>query len=254
VTLAEFIPANLFAALLIFARVGAAMMLLPGFGEAYVPPRYRLLLALLIAILLTPVLGPVLPAAPDQPMQLAVLLGGELLVGFFIGTVTRIIVSALETAGSVVSLQLGLSAAQIFNPLVAAQGAVTGALYSMLGVLLIFLTDLHHLLLHAVVDSYAVIAPGTLPAAGDLSDTVARACAGAFRVAMEMSAPFILLGTVFFVGLGLIARLVPQFQILFITQPLQILGGLAAFAVVLVAGMRWFLAAFVEQLGIFTQS
>jgi flagellar biosynthetic protein FliR len=78
---------------------------------------------------------------------------------------------------------------------------------------------------------------------------VARAVANAFRLAMEISAPFLVLGIVFFVALGLIARLVPQIQILFVTQPLQILGGLLAFAFVLVAGMHWFLEAFVQQMG-----
>jgi flagellar biosynthesis protein FliR len=254
VSLAQVVPANLFAALLVFARVGAAMMLMPGFGEAYVPPRYRLLLALLLSAVLTPVLAPLLPQSPDRPLRLAVLLGGELVAGFFIGTVARIIISALETTGSVVSLQLGLSAAQIFNPLAATQGAVTSALYSALGVLLIFLTDLHHLLLRAIVDSYALIAPGTMPVAGDLSATVAHVVSGSFRLAIELSAPFILLGVVFSVGLGLISRLVPQLQILFVTQPLQILGGLVAFAIVLVTGMRWFLESFVHQLGVLTQS
>ena len=250
--LEQFLPANLFAAFLIFARIGAAMMLLPGFGEAYVLQRYRLLLALLIAALLTPVLGPSLPPLPASPARLVVMVGGEVMVGVFIGTVARMMVAALETAGMVVSLQLSLSAAVMFNPMADGQSPLPAALYSMLGVVLIFVTDLHHLLLRAAVDSYVLFHPGALLPVGDLSNTIAHVAAGSFRLGIEMAAPFIVLGIVFFCALGIVARLVPQLQVLFIAQPLQIMGGLFLFAAVLVSGMRWFLEAFAQQMSFFS--
>lgn len=129
----------------------------------------------------------------------------------------------------------------------AAPGTLTGALYSVLGVLLIFLTDLHHLLLRAMVDSYDVFPAGILPPLNDLAEMIARSAGGAFEIGMEMAAPFILLGTLFFVAIGLVGRLVPQLQILFVTQPLQILGGILALSLVLASGMAWFLDAFAER-------
>jgi flagellar biosynthetic protein FliR len=245
--LAQLLPANVFAATLIFARVGSAMMLLPGIGEFYVMQRYRLLLALFIALLLTPILAPALPPLPAGAAALALLVGGEVMVGVFLGTVSRILLSALDTAGTVISFQLGLSAAQIFNPMLAQQGTVTSTLYSVLGVLLIFLTDLHHLLIGAVVDSYNVFVPGALPAIGDLSETVARTVAAAFRLGFEMAAPFVLLAVLFFVAVGVIGRLVPQLQLVFVTQPLQIAGGFVVLGLVLAAGMEWFLRSFAQQ-------
>ena len=247
VPLTEFLPANLFAVFLVFSRLGAALMLLPGFGELYVPQRYRLLLALLMAVLLAPVLAPVLPPLPASPSALAVMILGEVTVGVFIGTVARILVSALETAGMVVSTQSGLSAAIMFNPLADQQSALPSALYGMLGIVLIFVTDLHHMLLRAAVESYDVFTPGAPLPVGDLTNQVAHVAAGAFRLGVEMAAPFIILGLVFYVALGLVARMVPQLQVLFIAQPLQIVGGLLVFSVVLAAGMRWFLTAFVQQ-------
>ncbi len=252
--LAQFLPANLFAALLIFARIGTAMMQLPGFGEVYVPARFRLLLALILSGLLLPILAPMLPGLPSSPSALFIVLGSELAIGLFIGTLARIILSALEMAGQVVSLQAGLSAAQIFNPLQATQSPIPSTLYSMLGVLLIFLTDMHHLMLRALVDSYMIFAPGHLPPVEDLSQTAARAVAGSFRLAIEMAAPFIVLGTVFMVGIGLIGRLVPQIQVTFVSQPLQVLGGLLLFALVLAAGMGWFLDGFVRQFSMIVPS
>jgi flagellar biosynthetic protein FliR len=243
----QLLPANVFAAMLIFSRVGAAVMLLPGFGELYVMQRYRLLLALLIALLLTPILAPTLPPLPESVPSLAMLVGGEAVIGAFLGTIARILLSALDTAGTVVSFQLGLSAAQIFNPLAASQGAITASFYSVVGVLLLFITDLHHLLIGAIVDSYDVFVPGALPAVGDLSDMVAHSAAAAFRLGFEIAAPFILLGTLFFVAVGIIGRLVPQLQLLFVTQPLQIVGGFIVLGFVLSAGMEWFLTSFARQ-------
>src|SRR5579885_1103196 len=248
VPLAEFLPANLFAFFLVFSRIGATMMLLPGFGELYVPQRYRLLLALLMAALLAPVVAPRLPPLPASAADLALLVGGEVAIGIFIGTVARILVAALETAGMVVSLQLGLSAAAMFNPLAdQQQSPLPSAFYGMLGVVLIFLTDLDHLLLRAMLESYGLFVPGALPPVGDLANMISRLAAGSFRLGVEMATPFIVLGLVFFLALGIISRMVPQIQVLFIAQPLQIMGGLVIFALVVMTGMRWFLEGFAQQ-------
>jgi flagellar biosynthetic protein FliR len=245
--LTQYLPSNAFALMLVFARIGSALMLLPGFGELYVPQRYRLLFAMIFSGLLLPILSPVLPPLPDNPSQLVLVLGGELVIGVFIGTLTRLILSALQTAGQLVSIQTGLSNAQIFNPMEASQDAIPSVFYALLGVLLLFLTDLHHMMLRGLVDSYAVFVPGKLPPVEDLSQTVAHAVSASFRLAMEMAAPFIVLGTVFMVGLGLVARLVPQLQVLFISQPLQIMGGLLLMGLIVASGMGWFLDVFVQQ-------
>ena len=247
--LAQLLPANLFAVMLVFARAGSAFMLLPGFGDLYVPQRYRLLLALVFSALIASVLADTLPALPESPAELAILVGSEIGVGLFIGSVARILLGALETAGMIISYQVGLSAAQIFNPTAAAQTAVFGAFLTVLGVLVIFLTDTHHLLLRALVGSYSLFPAGQLPAVGDLSDAMARIVATSFTLAAELAAPFIVLGVIFYVALALLSRLMPQLQIFFVALPIQIIGGLAVFALTLYAVLDWFLGAFTDALG-----
>ena len=250
--LQHLLPADVFALMLIFARIGSAMMLLPGFGEFYVMQRFRLMLPLLISLLLTPLLASQLPPLPGSGVRLVTVVGSEVVIGLFLGSVARILLSALDVAGTVISFQVGLSAAQVFNPMQASTGTLTGTLYSLMGVLLIFLTGVHRLLLRALVNSYAIFTPGVLPPLGDLSDMIARSVAGAFLVGMELAAPFIVMGLLFFVALGIVGRLVPQLQILFVTLPLQILGGLFALVFVLASSMQWFLDAFVRQFAAFT--
>ena len=98
--LSALLPAQVFAPLLVFAQLGSAMMLLPGFGELYVPQRYRLLLALVLAVLVTPALLPGLPALAASPGQLATVLFAEIVIGVFLGSLARVLLLALETAGN----------------------------------------------------------------------------------------------------------------------------------------------------------
>lgn len=240
----QILPANIFAASLVFARLGSALMLLPGIGEVYVSPRLRLVLALGITLVATPVVAPALPRLPGGFIELALMLGGEIAVGLFLGTIARILLAALEVAGSLISINLGLSAALIFNPLLQQQEAITSTFYGLAGVLIIFLADLHHPMLRALVSSYGVFQPGALFQWGDFSDAVARATTESFRIGVEMAAPFMIMGTIFYVAIGLISRLTPQLQILFVIQPLQIVAGLVAFALLMATGMQWFLERF----------
>src|SRR5947209_2156952 len=126
--LAQLLPANIFAALLVFSRVGAALMLLPGFGDLYVPARWRLLLAAGLSLLLAAAMGPELPGLPDQAPELLRLLFTETVVGLFLGTIARMLLTALETAGGIISMQLGLSSAQVFNPAMQQQSVITGTI------------------------------------------------------------------------------------------------------------------------------
>lgn len=243
----QILPTNIFAAALVFARLGSALMLLPGIGEVYVAPRLRLVLALGITLVATPLVAPALPRLPASMIQLLLMLGGEIAIGLFLGTIARILLAAVEVAGTLISINLGLSAALVFNPMLQQQESVTSAFYSVAGVLIIFLADLHHPMLRALVSSYGVFEPGAFFQWGDFSDAVARAVTESFKIGVEMAAPFMIIGTIFYVGVGLISRLTPQLQILFVIQPLQIVAGLFAFGLLLATGMQWFLERFAAE-------
>ena len=135
--LGQLIAAELFAPLLIFARVGSALMLLPAIGDSVVPARYRLMLALLISLLVSPVLSPGLPVLPDDPIALTLLVLGEILVGVFLGLVARLVLTAVDVAGMVISFNLSLANAFVFNPAMTAQSSLIGTFLTTVAVLLI---------------------------------------------------------------------------------------------------------------------
>ena len=222
----SFLPAIAAAFLLTFARVGTMVMLLPGVGELNLPSRVRLSIALVLTALLLPAhqkayaidlksLGPVL-----------VLLFQELIVGAVLGLTARLAISALQVTGSVVAQQLGLGFVTAIDPTQNQQGMLVGNFLSLLGITLVFATDLHHLVIAAMNDSYKIFQPGELPLVGDAAQHVTRVIATAFRIGIQLSAPFLVFGLLFNIGLGVLSRLMPQMQVFFIGLPLSILLGL----------------------------
>ena len=242
------IAGNLFAWLLVFTRVGSAFMVMPLFGDQFVPTNMRLLLALVVSVIVTPVLAPQLPHEPASVLALFLLLSGEILIGVFIGSLPRLMFGALEVAGMIIAMQTGLSNAFVFNPSLASQGSLPGSLLSWLALLLILITNMHHLLLLAVVHSYDLFQPGAPVPVNDLAESVTRMVADSFMIGVEMAAPFLATGLVFALALGVMARLAPQMQVFFVFMSAQIAYGLFLFAITVSAMMTFWLRHFESSL------
>ena len=222
---------NVFAISLVFARIGSMLMLFPGFGETSVPARLRLALALLLAFIIVGLVGDKLPPIPEQPMQMAGLVGSEVLIGLMFGAIARLMMSALSVAGQVIGMQAGLAMAQTFDPSQGRQSAIFSSFLSLTGVVLIFTTGLHHMFITGLVGSYDLISPGALPLAADVKDLATNTVADSFRLGVQMAAPLIAFGLIFYLALGVLSRLMPQLQIFFIAMPLNVLVGVAIFAI-----------------------
>ena len=240
----SFLPALAAAFMLVFARIGTMVMLLPGLGELSVPSRVRLAVALVLTAILLPLhrsayqidlksLGPVL-----------VMLGQELIIGAVLGLVARLAISALQTAGSVVAQQLGLGFVTAVDPTQGQQGLIVGNFLTILGITMVFATDLHHLVIAALNDSYALFRPGEMMATGDVAALFTRMSGLAFRIGVQLAAPFLVFGLLFNLGLGVLSRLMPQMQVFFVGMPLSILVGLLILLLVVGAMMGMFLDYF----------
>ncbi|MBI3419582.1 MAG: flagellar biosynthetic protein FliR [Proteobacteria bacterium] len=237
---------QLFAFLLIFCRVGGMFMVMPGLGESFVPARLRLQIALAFSFILLPFLAPHLPAMPKDAIRVAELIGAELTTGIFFGLILRLLLSALEIAGMFASMQTGLSNAMILNPAMASQGSVPGALLSMLGIVILFESNLSDNMLRALAGSYDFFKPGVFLPVGDMSQFVSQTVNASFSLALKLAAPFMVLGIAFQLVAGLMVKMVPQMQIFFVAAPLQILLGLAILAFILAAMMGLWVDGFRE--------
>ena len=166
---------------------------------------------------------------------------GELVVGLLIGAAARLTMSALHVAGTVIAFQSSLGFALFVDPTQGTQGALIATFLTLLGLVLIFASGLHMLTLRAIADSYVLFAPGSLPNVGDFAALAVRYVSASFRVGVQIAAPFIVFSLTFYVGLGIMARLLPQIQVFFIGIPLQIFLALTILGLVLAPAMIWFL-------------
>jgi len=230
--------------MLVFARVGTAFINLPTIGEGIVPARVKLALALFISGAITPVVADKLPPIPANVVLLFLLIAGEVLFGAFIGTVARLLTTSLQVAGHIIAQEARLSAAQAFNPALASQGSLVGALLGWAGIILLFATNLHHMLILAVIDSYTLFQPGTPPPVEDFANMITYLVARTFRLGVEMAAPFLILGMIFNFIMGIIARLAQRIQVFFIFMSAQIFLGLFLLNLVLPTIMQHWLMEF----------
>jgi flagellar biosynthetic protein FliR len=231
--------------MLVFARIGAMVMLLPGLGESNIPVRIKLAIALMLTLVILPLHRDAYHVDMQSIAALLVLMLHEIIIGVVLGATARVTLAALQVAGSVIAQQLGLGFVTSIDPTQGQQGLLVGNFLTMLGITLLFATDSHHLVIAALSDSYAVFAPGDMLASGDVAALATRAFAAAFKIGMQLAAPFLVFGLVFNVGLGVLGRLMPQMQVYFVGVPLSILAGFLIFGLVLAAMMGTFLDYFV---------
>src|ERR1700744_3977518 len=240
------LPALAAAFMLAFARIGAMVMLLPGLGETNIPVRIKLAIALLLTLIILPLHRAAYHVDIEASMMpLLVVMIHEIVIGVVLGAAARVTLSALQVAGSVIAQQLGLGFVTAVDPTQGQQGLLIGNFLKLLGITLLFATDSHYLVIAALNDSYAIFSPGDMMQSGDVAALATRAFAAAFKIGMQLAAPFLVFGLVFNIGLGVLARLMPQMQVYFVGVPLSILAGFLIFAVVLAAMMGGFLDYFI---------
>jgi flagellar biosynthetic protein FliR len=239
------LPALAAAFMLVFARIGAMVMLLPGLGEVNIPVRVKLAIALLLTFVMLPLHRAAYHVDMNSMPALMVLMIQEIVVGIVLGATARVTLAALQVAGSVIAQQLGLGFVTSVDPTQGQQGVLIGNFLTLLGIALLFATDTHYLVIAALSDSYKIFAPGELIPSGDVAALATRAFAAAFKIGLQLSAPFLVFGLVFNIGLGVLARLMPQMQVYFVGVPLSIFTGFMILAAVLATMMGTYMDYFI---------
>jgi flagellar biosynthetic protein FliR len=246
----QYVIDQLLIYILVFCRVGTVMIIMPGIGDSFVAPNVRLLFALAFTVVVSPVASQFLPEVTNG--HLVGLIISEIVIGFFIGTVARIFMAALDTAGMLISMQMGLGSAMMFNPQMAGQGSVVGAFLSITGALLLFTTNLHHMLIFGMIDSYKTfpVSEG-IPMTEGMAVTIAQAVSKSFTIGFYMATPFIVVALFLYIAMGVLGRLMPQIQVFMIAIPIQIMLGLLIFTMILSSMMLFWLNQYDEAIQMF---
>ncbi|MGS1094031.1 flagellar biosynthetic protein FliR [Aquamicrobium terrae] len=228
--LADLSQTAILAAFLAFCRIGACMMVMPGFSSARVPMQVRLFTAVAVTIALLAFLWDrIHPFVDVRPSILAPMIVSELLVGGLIGALTRLYMEAMRFIGTAIAMLMGFNsmggtAIEEADP----QGPLA-ALISMSALLLLFVFDFHQEIIRALIASYS-IAPVNVffnPQAAliDVADTVSES----FFLVLRLGSPFIAYAILVNLTVGFVNKLTPQIPIYFISLPFVVAGGLILF-------------------------
>lgn len=217
----------LWVAFLVFLRVGAAMALIPAFGEQAVPQRVKLVLALAFTAIVAPaVSADVVTVRPGSATPLIT----EVIAGLIIGAGLRFFIIALQTAGAIIAQATTLS--QLFAGTGPEPQPAIANLLVMAGLALAVMAGLHLNAAELLILSYGPLPAGQFPAASDLADWGIFQIAKAFSLAFAMAAPFVAASFIYNTALGVINRAMPTLMVSFIGAPALALGGLLLLAVV----------------------
>jgi flagellar biosynthetic protein FliR len=224
--LAGMVTPWVYGALLVFCRLGAAFMLMPGLGEAQIPVRARLVAALAVSRALAPAIDGVPLPVPADAVTILVHVFGNIIAGALLGAGARLLLSALHVAAQAAAQQMGLS-----NPFTALVPGFEGAsalssFFVMCGVAVTFAADLHHLLIQAVAGSFRLVPIDGIPDGGLQAQAVIRVASQAMRLAVQFAAPFLVIGLVGNVGLGITNRMMQALPVYFVFSPLLLGTGL----------------------------
>ncbi|HEY8616882.1 flagellar biosynthetic protein FliR [Phenylobacterium sp.] len=231
---------QVYAAGLLFARLAAIVMLIPGIGEAFIPARIRLALAFVMALALFPVIGPSVPPIPGAVSGVAGAVIKETAIGLIIGGILRLFMSSLAAAGEIISIQTTLAFSQTANPMQAQPSTTLGTFLGLIGILLVMTTGLHHLFIGAIVRSYDLFPFARQVMVGDAGQLAIETVGKSFALGLQLSAPVLVFSLVLNIAIGVVGRVMPQFQVFFVATPVMVLAGLSVFALSLgVMGVVW---------------
>lgn len=247
----ELLTLNMYHFLMVFLRLGSALMLMPGFMSSYVNINVRLSIALALSLILIPTVVPHLPPQPADTLTFITYVLEEITIGVFLGVVMQVLYAALSLAGSVAGQAIGFSNAQIFDPTFQTQSVVVESFLSIIALTVIFISDIHHLMISAIVDSYYIFPVGQDLPWGDFAKDLTTRLNDTFIMGFKLGSPFIAFTIIFYTGMGLVSRLMPQLNIFFLSLPLQIYLGVGLLFITTPMMILWFTGYYDEGLNQF---
>jgi flagellar biosynthesis protein FliR len=218
---------SVLATFIVFCRIGACLMLVPGFSSLNIPPQVRLFIAIVISFALAPLLATTLrPLLADaSPPTLALLITTELLIGSVIGLGGRVFFLALQTMASAMTNAIGLSTIPGTQPGDVEPAPALVPLIMAAVTTLFFLTDQHWLVLRGLMNSYEVWHPGD-KLGGDMAlAQLLNRLSEAFVLTLRITSPFVVYSVIVNLAIGLINKLTPSIPVYFISVPFVMFGG-----------------------------
>jgi flagellar biosynthesis protein FliR len=215
------------AFILVLLRVSAIIVTIPVISDATVPARFKAALSILITLIIFPIILPKIPKTANfNVLILMYRMAGEVMIGVIIGFAARMVLAGIQMAGDMVGFQMGLSIANIIDPMTSEQVSIITELQYLIAMLVFLAVDAHHIFFSAIVQSYSIINPLAFHFSGPLLQFIFDFSKDMFVIAVKLGAPIMAVMLFTNVGLGVVARTVPQLNVFIVGMPLQIAVGL----------------------------
>jgi flagellar biosynthesis protein FliR len=220
--------------MLIFCRITAFFVTVPVYSSRNVPTTFKIGLSVFMSFIIFASMGTSNPVPMDSQYVLLIL--REILVGVLLGFLVYLFFTAVQTAGSFMDIQIGFGIANVIDPLTGASAPMLGNLKYMIAILLFLAFDGHHFLIRAIIDSYQWIPIQNELFAriynGQISDFLFKSFSTMFYLAFQLAAPVIAVMFLTDLGLGLLTRVAPQFNIFVVGVPLKMILGFLVIIIV----------------------
>jgi len=217
--------ASLAALMLVFVRVAAVVALLPGFGEQAIPSRVRLMAAIGFTLVVWPMVQSRLPEIDPALPAMAKLILIEAGIGFLIGISLRLLVMALQLAGTIAAQSTAITQIAGVGVTPDPMPAI-GNILMLAGLALALVTGLHIKASLAIASTYDLFPLGTIPVAGDIAEWGTARVADVFAFGFTLAAPFVIAAFAYNLALGAINRAMPTLAVAFVGAPLITAGAL----------------------------
>ncbi|MFZ5650302.1 MAG: flagellar biosynthetic protein FliR [Bacillota bacterium] len=217
--------------LLIFARLGAFIVTAPVFGGQYAPGVVKAGIAFVISLILLPNIAPLQHDPAGGLFGLALAVFREVGVGLMMGLVCSMVLQVLNILGQLFDLHVGFMMSSIFDPVTGGQVTLTAKFLYLLGIVLFFILDGHHMLLAGVARSFQILPLDSAVFSGSGALVLIKAFARMVTVAVQIAAPLIAVMLIIDVCLGLLGRTAPQMNIFMLGFPIKIGAGILTLAV-----------------------
>jgi flagellar biosynthesis protein FliR len=216
----------------IFVRVGVLFFMLPFFGARGMPSLWKAGISLLTAVILTPVVPPP-PSFPATNLEVFLGLASEALLGFVLAMGVKMLFAAVELAGQFIGFQMGFNMASAMDPQTGGQSTAMSQFLYLFTILIFFSVNGHHLFIRALASSFYKVPPNGFHLKANLVGGLIQVSSDMFLIALKMAAPIMIALFLSNLCLGIVARTVPQVNVLMIGFPLNICLGMILFALLL---------------------
>ena len=211
---------------LIFFRVGAILMSIPVFDSKSIPLFFKIALAFATSIILFPMLRVDPVPMATSVLALAVGAAGEILLGLIIGFSVKLLFAGIQLAGQLAGYQMGMALANVMDPSSSQQVPLLAQFNNLFGLLIFISINAHYLFIRALIHSFEMVPPFNVNFSGSLMEHLIKMSGNMFVIGIQVGAPVIAALLITSVAFGLIARTVPQMNVLIVGMPLKIVIGL----------------------------